>query len=1347
MTPTPTCSRPPSEARPAPRIRRGHPPRLPGLRQLTLALFACGAASFCHALPTAAAGELPTGMTLRAGSATLNTTGSTMTLTQTSAKAVYEAGSFSIGSAAAVNVTAPSARSLTLVRVLGSSTPSVIDGQLTSNARMFLVNTGGILFGATARVNVGALVASTRDLDPALVADDYAGFMDAATTDYGLGAGTDLNNFSAYGGYGGDAVWVEAGAQLTAAADGGVVLVAGRDVRHAGSLSADNGLVALAAAPAGTVSLPVGDSGFIQLTVRQADDPLARDTDVDRTVRVFSSGTLTATDGRVRLLAVGNAGADERDRPSVALAGRISARSTGAGTSSVELVSSIASSGLNGTVQITGPVSGSTPTIDVSGDGSSAQGGSVVIGGQAIGIGAVSGTQAPIITADGAAGGGAIRIGEVAGRSDLDSPRVISIGSGTVLSADATASGNGGTVSVVSTYDTGGAVAGQDFGVTAVYGTLRARGGTAGGNGGRIETSGPALATAFATTDASGNILSTVQATVDAGARASGGSAGTWTIDPYDVSISAAAPSGVSGFTPTAPGANIDAATISSALSAGTSVTVATGSGGTQAGNITLEQGTALTSSSTTPTTLTLAAANDVILERATFITSTGAPLNVNLLADTDNSGSGSVALQGFDGTPLAGFQPVQITTNGGNVLISGGSADPVTAALAGGARGNAAAAVSLSVATLNAGSGTVTIRGLGDGSSDPAVGVGMSQTAIVGSEIRIVGLTTTEGFGVGLTDSQLVSPNITVIGTTDQGTGVRLADTTLGVSAAGGQVTVAGRGSAYGINYNGLTLASPNGAATRATLAGQATGTGGIGIGVDVSGNPLAVHGASTSTASAMDLTLIASADDTATGRSLALGGTNNFNTTGRVGVAPGTVSAAGVIGQLAGQAIRIGSATGGAATSFLVNMSWFAGATTTPTDLVIGSAQHTGGIYVGSTGLGDASGNAFGSNLTLQNQGAGSQGIAFEGTAVASGSIPQLALLTAGDVTQAGGIAADQLVVSGTAASEVLLNAATNRIAAISFDPPADLQLVTAGPLSINGATATGYDAGSGLFTTLAITTNQGGQTALLRSIDSTVTLNAPVAMTGANSLLDIVAATFFRNPGSHTLTNGAGGRWRVWSDNWDAGEGTGFLAGGLAGSSPTPSLYGCQYGDTGTCSTSGVALPTSGNQFHFVDQPTLTVQANDASRAVGAPNPAFGYTASGLVNGDTAAQALAGDLASAADAGSPAGSYAIEQGSLLSPQGYLLAFDPGVLTVTARTTTPDLPPEVRRPATLQTEVYGRNSPARPQLCTAASTLADTGQEEATDPLAVEWTRVRGQPNVSGCVTLGAAGTCSAF
>jgi hypothetical protein len=88
-----------------------------------------------------------------------------------------------------------------------------------------------------------------------------------------------------------------------------------------------------------------------------------------------------------------------------------------------------------------------------------------------------------------------------------------------------------------------------------------------------------------------------------------------------------------------------------------------------------------------------------------------------------------------------------------------------------------------------------------------------------------------------------------------------------------------------------------------------------------------------------------------------------------------------------------------------------------------------------------------------------------------------------------------------------------------------------------------------------------------------------------------------------------------------------------------------------------------------FTITVPPVLTVTANNASRIVGAANPALSVTYSGFVNGDTAATALTGSpaISTTATASSPAGNYPIvvSSGTLASAK-YTFNFVNGTLSV---------------------------------------------------------------------------------
>jgi len=111
----------------------------------------------------AAAADLPMGGNIVAGSGSIATSGNTMTIQQDSHKLIADWTSFSIGENHTVNFVQPGRDAAALNRVLGDQV-SDIRGALNANGQVFLINPNGIVFGATAEVNVGSLVASTLNI-------------------------------------------------------------------------------------------------------------------------------------------------------------------------------------------------------------------------------------------------------------------------------------------------------------------------------------------------------------------------------------------------------------------------------------------------------------------------------------------------------------------------------------------------------------------------------------------------------------------------------------------------------------------------------------------------------------------------------------------------------------------------------------------------------------------------------------------------------------------------------------------------------------------------------------------------------------------------------------------------------------------------------------------------------------------------------------------------------------------------------------------------------------------------------------------------------------------------------
>ncbi len=204
-------------------------------RLKTLAVFlmmACGAN--VHAQPN--------GAVVSAGGASIGGTPGNMLITQTTQNVAINWQSFGIKAGESVRFVQPTSSSVALNRVVGAD-PSNILGSLSSNGKVFLVNPNGILFGKSASVNVGGLVASTLALtDADFMANNYK-FS-------GAGAGTVVNQGT------------------ISAADGGYVALLGASVSNQGVIAANLGKVALAAGNA--ITLDVAGDKLLNVTVDQA---------------------------------------------------------------------------------------------------------------------------------------------------------------------------------------------------------------------------------------------------------------------------------------------------------------------------------------------------------------------------------------------------------------------------------------------------------------------------------------------------------------------------------------------------------------------------------------------------------------------------------------------------------------------------------------------------------------------------------------------------------------------------------------------------------------------------------------------------------------------------------------------------------------------------------------------------------------------------------------------------------------------------------------------------------------------------------------------------------------------
>ncbi|RQT14382.1 GLUG motif-containing protein [Burkholderia contaminans] len=184
---------------------------------------------------------LPSGEAILSGKADIVRTddGRTMNINQHTDKLITNWQDFSVGGGERVSFHQPDSQSLALNRVIGTN-GSRIDGQISANGRVFLVNPNGVLFGSGAQVNVGGLVASTQNLSDAdFLAGNYR-FSGSSTQSV-------INNGT------------------ITAADGGSVALLGARVANNGTIQARLGRVALGAGNAFTVNFD--GNGLLNLQI------------------------------------------------------------------------------------------------------------------------------------------------------------------------------------------------------------------------------------------------------------------------------------------------------------------------------------------------------------------------------------------------------------------------------------------------------------------------------------------------------------------------------------------------------------------------------------------------------------------------------------------------------------------------------------------------------------------------------------------------------------------------------------------------------------------------------------------------------------------------------------------------------------------------------------------------------------------------------------------------------------------------------------------------------------------------------------------------------------------------
>jgi filamentous hemagglutinin family protein len=333
---------------------------------------------------------LPTGGRVVAGGATITAPApGQIQINQTTPRAAIDWQSFSVGQGGQVQFQQPSASAFALNRVTGPDA-SVIAGRITANGQIAIVNQSGIVFTPTARVDVGALVASAANISNE---NFMAGRM---VFDGPPRPGAQVVNEG----------------RITVA-EGGLAALVAPQAANRGTIEARLGRVVIGGAE--TFALDLHGDGLIALEV-------ARPTMVTQGPAASNTGTIAAEGGTVLITAEA---AGQLVQSLVEAGGTVNARNGGR--------VSVAARG--GEARVTGTIDATSAT---------GRGGDVALSGRQVAV-APTGR----IDASGATGGGRVRIGgDVQGSGTMPRAERTTVAQGSTVRADATVAGDGGTVVV-----------------------------------------------------------------------------------------------------------------------------------------------------------------------------------------------------------------------------------------------------------------------------------------------------------------------------------------------------------------------------------------------------------------------------------------------------------------------------------------------------------------------------------------------------------------------------------------------------------------------------------------------------------------------------------------------------------------------------------------------------------------------------------------------------------------------------------------------------------------------------------------------------------------------------------
>jgi len=559
---------------------------------------------------------------------------------------------------------------------------------------------------------------------------------------------------------------------------------------------------------------------------------------------------------------------------------------------------------------------------------------------------------------------------------------------------------------------------------------------------------------------------------------------------------------------------------------------------------------------------------------------------HVTYWADSDNNGSGGVTFyMGASGNTTS------VSTGGGNIVIGGGT-DPLT----GNARGTPAGVVMDPYTVLDAGTGSISVRGA---STNTASGFGVllnTNAELRGGSVTLVGTgASTSGAGsasVGVAISGAITSTGTVTIEGYGGTGTGTGGAHHGVSVGGsgitgnGAVSISGTGGSggdnnHGVQLSGATVLSNAGALTVTATAGGGGSSRGL-----FSGSADTLGGAGQSG------NITVRADRFNTPASLSI------TSTGRATVEP-----------LSGST-SFGSAFNSLRFHFAPSL----------TGLTLGRAGNTAGITLGQAHSISGPITVYGGAIAIEGALSATNGAAPNPTLYnidlqASGAVTQSAAITAAGLGL-NGAGSFTLNHTGNSVGTLAGGSSSARLGSLSFT---NATALTVGQVNPTGIWATGN---------VRVETRSGNLTLgqninTLSSASSAVVLAAGASTAaGTSSGGDMVLTA------PVTLSMGTGGRATLYTGSLSGSVGLAQANPYDADSDPLTTNHWLiasgtgqfRYGSSESISNFTSALG-GGIYAVYRQRPSITGQINNRSMTYGESLPTFTLnTSSGIVNGDS-------------------------------------------------------------------------------------------------------------------------------